>query len=255
MENSTLLLLAVVFAGGFVDSIAGGGGLLTLPAYFAFGLPPHAALATNKFSSTLGTFSAVVRYGQAGTMRLRPGLVATVGALVGSAAGAKGALLVSPETVSTLLVVLVPAVLVLFLAKGRLLAAPKERSDLSPRALDLRSLLAGFLIGGYDGFFGPGTGTFLTIAFAMLLGFDLLTASANARLVNLASNLGAVVVFLWSGKVLFPLALWASAAGIAGNLLGSRLAIRRGERIIRPLLVVVMLLLLAEVVRRRLLGS
>lgn len=253
LAPSTLLLLALVFLGGFVDSIAGGGGLITLPAYFAFGLPPHAALATNKFSSTLGTFSAVTRYWRAGTVQLRAGLFATAGAAVGAAIGARLALLLPPRAIPAILVVVVPAVLVFFLLKDRLLVRFARRDGEphpSSRRDDLLALAIGGGVGAYDGFFGPGTGTFLTIAFASLLGMELLAASATARLANLASNAGSLVVFLADGKVVFPLALAASVAGVAGNLAGARLALRGGAKVIRPLLVVVMLLLLGEVVRR-----
>lgn len=246
------LICALVALAGFVDSIAGGGGLISLPAYFAIGLPPHAALATNKFSSVCGTVTSVVRYWRAGTVRVRVGLFAAGGALAGSAAGAKLALLVSAGAINTVMLVLVPAVLVFFLAKDRIpMGAVESRRPVGEAGMCAASLAIGASIGTYDGFFGPGTGTFLAIAFSALLGFDLLTASANARLANLASNIGAVVVFLANGRVLFPLAVYAAVAGVAGNLLGSFLAVRKGERIIRPLMVVVLILLLAEVLRRR----
>ena len=248
--TQTLALCGFIFLGGFVDSIAGGGGLITLPAYFAVGLPAHAALATNKFSSVCGTFTAVTRYWRAGTMNVKVGLFAAAGALAGSAVGAKIALLVPAQAINTVMLVLVPAVLVFLLLKDRIVPQPPA-SSLQPSALQLRFLAIGAVIGTYDGFFGPGTGTFLAIAFAAFLGFDLLTASANARLANLASNAGSVAVFLLDAKVLFPLAIYAAGAGIAGNLLGSMLAVRKGTRVIRPLMVVVLVLLLAEVFRRR----
>jgi len=242
---------ALVGVAGFVDSIAGGGGLISLPAYLAFGLPPHAALATNKFSSACGTFTAVVRYWRAGTVRVRIGLIAAAGALAGSAAGARAVLLVPAAVVHAILLVLVPAVLVFFLLRDRVPARvwPAVRPG-TEAGREGAALGIGLAIGCYDGFFGPGTGTFLAIAFAAILGFDLLTASANARLANLASNVGSLVVFLWDGRVVFPLAIWAAAAGIAGNLLGSWIAVRRGERVIRPLMALVLVLLLIEVLRR-----
>ncbi|MBI5525333.1 MAG: TSUP family transporter [Deltaproteobacteria bacterium] len=256
--TQTLVLCGFVFIGGFVDSIAGGGGLITLPAYFAMGLPAHAALATNKFSSVCGTSFAVLRYWRAGTVSARVGLPAAAGALFGSAIGAKIALVVPASVINTVMLVLVPAVLVFLLLKDRLFAPPSASAaaqhgwvSLQPSALRLWSLLIGLVIGAYDGFFGPGTGTFLAIAFSAFLGLDLLAASGNARVANLASNLGSVVVFLASAKVLFPLALYTAAAGICGNLLGSRLAVQKGARVIKPLMVVVLLLLMAEVVRRR----
>lgn len=246
----TLVLCAFIFTGGFVDSIAGGGGLITLPAYFAMGLPAHAALATNKFSSVCGTLPAVARYWRTGNVSVTIGLWAAAGALAGSAIGAKIALWVPASVINTLMLILVPAVLVFLLLKDRLLPPPPDGGAPVTGAA-LKSLAIGAVIGTYDGFFGPGTGTFLTLAFSALLGLDLLTASGNARLANLASNAGSAAVFLWSGQVLFPIALYAAAAGVAGNVLGSWLAVKKGARIIKPLMVVVLVLLLAEVVRRR----
>jgi uncharacterized membrane protein YfcA len=245
----TALILALVFLGGFVDAIAGGGGLISLPAYLAAGLPPHAALATNKFSSCLGTMAAVIRYWRAGTLRWRLGLVAALGAVAGSVVGARLVLMIPAIVVHTLVLVLLPAALLLLLFRERLF--PAKAGATPVRGILLRSALIGLAIGTYDGFFGPGTGTFMTLAFATFLALDLLGASANARLANLASNAGSLLVFLWYGEVLFPLAWLAATAGIGGNLLGSRLAIRKGDRVIRPLLVVVLFLLLLEILRRR----
>lgn len=243
------LLVGLVFLAGFVDSIAGGGGLISLPAYFAVGLPAHVALATNKFSSFCGTFVSVLRYWRAGKIRPGIGLLATAGALAGSAIGAKLALWVSAAVIETVMLVLVPCVLVLFFFKERLF--PEHGGADAVSHMGAKALLIGWVIGVYDGFFGPGTGTFLAIGFHAVLRLDLLTASANARLANLASNFGALAVFLVKGQVLFPLALATAAAGVLGNTLGSRLAIRKGERIIRPLMLAVLLLLLAEVLRER----
>jgi uncharacterized membrane protein YfcA len=256
----TLLLCAFIFLAGFVDSIAGGGGLISLPAYLAAGLSPHAALATNKFSSTLGTLAAVARYGKAGAIRLRIALAGAAGALAGSAAGARLALALSPDAIHAGVLVLVPAALLVLLFQRRFLPAGGAAAAAGGAEAEVRAgrpgaawkaAAVGAAIGVYDGAFGPGTGTFLTLAFAVVLGLDLLNAAGCARLVNLASNVGAVVVFLADGRVLFPLAAWTAAAGVAGNWLGARQALLKGRKIIQPLMVVVMVLLLAEVVRRR----
>ena len=254
-----LALVLAAFVAGLVDAIAGGGGLITLPALLAAGLSPHAALATNKFSSTMGTFVASARYYHAGTMSVRVGLISAAGALVGSAIGARIALLVPASTINSVMLVLVPSVLVFFLLKDRVFVLIARLKGGSPgqgtRNDTARALSIGFFIGVYDGFFGPGTGTFLAIAFSAFLSMDLLQASANARLTNLASNVGSLVVFLWNGQVRFPLALYAAASGIAGNWLGSSLAIKKGERVIKPLMTGVLILLMAEVVRRRYFGG
>jgi uncharacterized membrane protein YfcA len=243
------LLLALIFAGGFVDAIAGGGGLITLPAYFACGLPPHAAIATNKFSSCLGTAVAVARFSSARAMRMEIGLPAGLGALLGAVAGSQMVLWVPEAVIHILLLCLVPLALSLVLCERRLRVARPAAAGRRPLPW---SFGIGLAIGLYDGFFGPGTGTFLTIAFSALLGLDLLCAAANARLANLASNLGALAVFLIEGRVVFPLAWFAAAAGVAGNFLGARLAVRRGARVIRPFMVAVLLLLFLELLRRRL---
>ncbi len=249
---ATAVVCLLVFLAGLVDSIAGGGGLISLPAYLAVGLPPHAALATNKFSSVLGTLTAAWRYWRAGKMHVATGLFAAAGALAGSAAGARAVLWVPPSAVQAVVLVLVPAALAVLLLQDRLFRRRTADDPASPPAhRGSKALLVGLVVGAWDGFFGPGTGTFFAIAFHVFLRFDLLTASGNARLANLASNVGAVVVFLLDARVVFPLALYAAAAGVAGNQLGSLLALRKGERVIKPLLVVVLVLLLAEVVRRR----
>ena len=244
-----LFLCACVFLAGLVDSIAGGGGLISLPAYFAAGLPPHMALATNKFSSFCGTSTTILPYWRSGAMRLKASLWAALGAVAGSMVGARLALLVTADVITAFMLVLIPIVLVVFLLKDqvvRQVTVHHQRHDAAPVALAI-----GAGVGMYDGFFGPGTGTFLTIAFTMLMGFSLLAAAASARAANLASNAGALVVFLLHGKVLFPLALYAACAGMAGNFIGSRLAVRHGDRVIRPVLVLVLILLLGEVIRRR----
>ena len=249
----TVLLCLAIFVAGLVDSIAGGGGLISLPAYLAAGLPPHAALATNKFSSTLGTLGAALRYLGAGRIHLGSAGAAAVGALVGAAAGARLVLLVSEGVVQLVVLLIVPAAAAVLLGRDHLLARLAPRGDIRPRVG--ASLALGSAVGLYDGFFGPGTGTFLTIGFHVVLGLPLLVAAGNARLVNLASNAGALVVFLLQGQVVFPLAWATAAAGVLGNQLGASLALRKGERVVRGFLVVVLVLLLGEILRRRLAGG
>ena len=255
--TQTAIICVFIFFAGFVDSIAGGGGLISLPAYFAFGLPPHIALATNKFSGFMGTLTSTFRYFRAGVMNVRIGLVGAAGAVAGSAIGAQTALLLSGAVINGIMLVLVPLVLVFLLLKDRILPAPVtfNSTDTLTTSMYIKAFIVAVVVGFYDGIFGPGTGTFLTIAFFTVLGFNLLTSSANARLANLASNFGALAIVLLNGKVLFPLALFAAVAGIAGNLLGSRLALKKQDRIIKPLLVGVLVLLMAEVVRRQFLSA
>lgn len=245
----TALLCALIFFAGFVDSIAGGGGLISLPAYFAIGLKPHMALATNKFSSSFGTLTSVIRYYKAGRINLRIGITAAIGALAGAVIGARLALWVSAGTIGTVMIVLVPAVLGFFLLQNRIMPPKESAEDVSQRIT--KAFAVGAVVGCYDGFFGPGTGVFLAIGFNALLRLDLVGSAANARFVNLASNVASLAIFLINQKVFFPLAFYTAAFGIAGNFIGSKLALEKGERIVKPLMVFVLILLLAEVVRQR----
>lgn len=227
------LVLPFVFLAGLVDSIAGGGGLLSLPAYLAAGLPPHYALGNNKFSSCFGTLFAALRYWHRGMMDAPVALLGAAAALIGSYAGTRTVLLIDPGFLNWLLVVLIPAITVFTFLKPDLgrEARHEEVSAGRRRAL---GALAGLAIGFYDGFFGPGTGAFLIFFYTLALRYDLVTANANTKAVNLASNVAALTGFLLGGKVILALGVPAALAGIAGNLLGAHLVLRVGARLIRP---------------------
>ncbi len=239
--------MLLLFFGGFVDSIAGGGGIITLPAYFASGLPPHLALGTNKFSGFMGTLFASIKYIRSGAINLRVAIISTLSSILGSAIGAKIATILNANIINKIILFLTPAVLIFFLFND-FIRSEKEKIALSRTKVLFFSILIGLLIGIYDGLFGPGTGTFMTIAFNILLGLDLLTAAGNARLCNLGSNLGSVIVFLINNKVLFPLAIFTALCGIAGNIIGSNFAIKKGAIIIKPLISLVMILLLIKII-------
>lgn len=220
---------------GVVDAIAGGGGLLTLPALLAAGLPPHLALGTNKGQSVFGSGAALANFARAGLVdrKLAP-LTFPLG-LAGSLCGAGLVLLVRPD-------VLKPVVLVLLVAVAAFLAfrPPVAQRDAPPlaRARTLASLLA-LGIGLYDGFFGPGTGTFLIVGFVGLLGQPMARASANAKVVNFASNLAAVALFAGRGVILWQVALPMAAAQFTGGVLGSQLAVRGGDVLVRRVVLLV----------------
>jgi uncharacterized membrane protein YfcA len=233
------IVCPLVFLAGLVDSVAGGGGLLTLPAYLAVGLPAHLAAGTNKFSAAFGTLLSAVRYARAGKMHLKAAALSAVLALPGSALGAWLAMRISAELLRGLVLCCLPFAAVVVLS-------PKARLAVQPlRTRGLYGICAalGFFIGMYDGLVGPGTGTFLILGYTALCGFDDTTASGNAKLTNLASNLAAFVSFAWRGQVFWALGFPAMLCGLLGNAVGSGLAIRRGKRIIRPMLVVVLLLI------------
>ena len=235
------LLALVALVGGTIDAIAGGGGLLTVPALLAAGLPPHLALGTNKGQSVFGSFAALVRFSHAGLVHGgRAKVTFPLGAL-GAIAGAALVLAVPPAVLRPVVLVLLGGA-ALFVGLRR--AAPARLEDAPPprHALALAGGAAA-LIGAYDGFFGPGTGTFLIVAFVALLGLGLSHASAEAKVVNFASNLAALVLFAARGRVLWRVALPMAAAQLAGGWLGAHLAVRRGDALVRRVVVAVALAL------------
>ncbi len=238
-----LLICPLVFLGGFVDSVAGGGGLITLPTYFLAGIPTHIAAGTNKVVNGIGTATASVGYLKNGKVNLSIALPAAVGALAGSAAGARLALLLSDALLKGLMLVALPLVAVFLMVKKDFGMETGEGPTVSPRRRLIISLLIGLLIGGYDGLVGPGTGTFMIIAFTALLHLDLISASGCAKVGNLASNAAAAVVYLLSGKVLWAIVVPAALCNALGGWCGSQYSIRGGSRRVRGMIFVVLGLL------------
>lgn len=241
-----LILCPLTFLGGFIDSIAGGGGLISLPAYLFIGLPSHTALGTNKFSSSIGTLIATIRYAKNKQIHYPSALFAAAAALLGSYIGARLALSFDEKYLRIILVVLLPFIAVFILTR-RKFGEENTSKALSPKKIALLSLCAGLLIGAYDGFFGPGTGTFLILVFTSIIGLDLATASGNTKVVNLASNIAAVVAFVSGGAVAFYVGMPAALSGILGNWIGSGLAIRNGAKVIRPVFIGVIVLLFGKI--------
>jgi uncharacterized membrane protein YfcA len=236
------LLVVASFVAGTVDAIAGGGGLITLPALLAAGLPPALALGTNKGQSVFGSGAALLRYARAGLVDGRVARVTFPAGLVGSLGGAALVLLVPPT-------LLRPVVLGLLVLVAAVLAL-RPAAPATPRAGAHRSLLVAaaiaLVIGAYDGFFGPGTGTFLIFGFVLFFGAGMREASADAKVVNFASNLAAVALFASRGLVAWNVALPMAAGQFAGGLAGAHLAVRGGDRLVRW---VVLLVVMALVVK------
>ena len=223
----------LVFVAGFVDAIAGGGGLITLPAYLLAGLPAHYALGTNKMATSIGTFTAASKYIKEKQVNLKVAAITAVGAIFGAFIGTNLTLILSDKLLKTLMLIILPAVAVFLLVKrdfGKNINGPKQ---MSTRRLVVTASLIGMTIGCYDGLIGPGTGTFLMLAFTAFMGFDLLKSSGCAKVANLASNLASMVVFIINGKVFFALAVPAAVCSVLGNYAGARLAIKGGSKYVR----------------------
>ncbi len=227
------IVCPLVFLAGFVDSIAGGGGLISLPAYLLAGLPAHYAIGTNKTAMSIGTLTAAVKYLKAGKIDLRVGILSAAGSFLGASGGSALALMIPDSILKMIMLAILPVVAVFLLIKKDFGEAVDSSKKISAQRLTVSSLVIGLVIGCYDGLIGPGTGTFFILVFTALLGFDLLKSSGCAKAANLASNVASMIVFSVNGKVLFPLAIPAAFFAVAGNYCGARLAISGGSKYVR----------------------
>lgn len=240
-----LIVCPLIFLAGLVDSIAGGGGLISIPAYLLAGLPPHFAVATNKLSSAFGTATSTIRYFKNGLVHVRLAIPSVLATIAGAYLGARLTLLLSEKNMNYILFAVLPITALIVLNKN--LFADREKESAVTRKTYIIVTLSSFLIGGYDGFYGPGTGTFLVLAFTVLAKLNIRTANANSKVINLTSNLSSLVVFILDGKILFPLGLAAAACCIAGNYIGSGLVLSNGAKIVRPVILAVLGLLALKV--------
>ena len=242
-----LIVCPMLFLAGLVDSIGGGGGLISLPAYLLAGLPAHTAIATNKLSSACGTSLATARFIRKGLVNFRLAVPSVAAAVIGSSLGAHLSLSVSETAMKYILPGILPAA-AFFVLNRNLFRDEGRNTAAADRRTVLVCIISAFLIGMYDGFYGPGTGTFLIIAFTVFARMSVGSANAQAKVINLTSNITSLVVFLMNGQVLIPLGLAAAVFNMAGNWVGSGLAISKGTRIVRPVILLVILLLLAKII-------
>lgn len=236
VDPFTLLTLgAVGLVAGFVDAVAGGGGLIALPALMSTGMPPIAALATNKLQGAVGTFTSTLTYWRKGHIDLRRMLLAVIATFVGAFLGAFAVKNIDVSVLGQLVPIALIAIALYFLL------APKISDEARAARLNVTYLLPafGFLIGFYDGIFGPGTGSFFTMGFVALFGFGMLKASANTKLLNFTSNLAALALFISAGDVIWPIGIAMGVGQLIGGYLGALTGMRFGAKLIRPLVVVV----------------
>ncbi len=233
LPHVVVLLVLAAFCAGFVDSIAGGGGLISVPALLLAGASPIEALATNKLQGTFGAATATVTYARAGHVRLREQAGMAVISAVCGGLGALVAHLLPVEVLRVVMPVVLVAVAAFFALKPGL--SDKDRVErIRPAVFALTAVP---LIAAYDGFFGPGTGSFFMLGFVMLAGYGVLKATAHTKLLNFSSNIGSLAVFVFSGATWWAVGFAMALAQVAGASIGSRLAMRVGARLIKPLLV------------------
>lgn len=245
---STLLVVCpLVFLGCLIDAVAGGGGLITLPAYLIAGLPPHAASATNKCSSSFGSLFAIIPFIKRRQFHGGIALVSAPIALFGAWLGVKVNLILPDQFLYYVMLVVVP-VLAIFLTVKKDLGDVSGCDQIPKKKLLLTASIIGLVMGFYDGFFGPGTGTFLMIALTMFCKLDLLTASGNTKVINTCSNISSFVSFALAGEVLWQIGIPAGVFGLVGGLTGSAIAMRGGGKVIRPMFKVVLSLMIIRLI-------
>ena len=242
-------MLAIVIVGVFlasvVDGVAGGGGIISVPTYFLAGLPAHLALGTNKLSSGIGTAVSAARFIRGGYVDWKLAVPSIALALYGAHLGTRLQLALDETYLKWLLLIVLPLVAFVVLRQKKL---PEERGELPPGRRAAIVWAASLVVGAYDGFYGPGTGTFLILIYCQLGKLDLRTASGNVKLVNLASNVGALATSLANGKVFIVLGLIGAVASVAGHYIGSGMAIKNGSKIVRPVILIVLALLAVKVI-------
>ena len=232
-----LIVCPLVFLAGYIDAVAGGGGLISLPAYLISGLPPHFAIATNKLSSAMGTTLTTVRYARDGFIPWKQAIICAVFALIGSACGAELALMLNADVFKILMLFILPLTAI-YVFKSKALMCSKP--PLSFAKTTVLSCIIALVIGAYDGFYGPGTGTFLILLLTAAAHMPLTNANGTAKVINLSTNLAAMTVFIFSSKVLYPLGLSAGLFSIAGNFLGSSRFEKGGGRSVKPVMILVL---------------
>lgn len=247
MELGTLAFLTVAgFVASAVDAIAGGGGLISLPAIVAAGVPPQMALGTNKFANAFSSSTSSLRFALSGKLAWRLVRWQVPCTALGAALGVRTVLALDERVLNALIIVMVLGV-ALYTVLKKDFGVRDAFTGLTPASIGTGMAFA-FALGFYDGFFGPGTGSFLIFLFIRVYGFDFTVAAGNAKLLNFTSNVVSLVLFAIGGKILYAAALPMAVAMVAGAWVGAHIAIKNGARLIRPLFVVIALALVAKLV-------
>lgn len=241
-----LIICPMLFLAGLVDAIGGGGGLISLPAYLLAGVPMHNAIATNKLSSTCGTTLTTVRFIRQGLVNWKIAVPTILFAILGSSVGANLSMRMDEKIMQNILFFVLPVVAFVVM-NPKLFRDSVETSLLFNTKLWIAVIFSSFLVGIYDGLYGPGTGTFLIIAFTVFAKMDMRSANAQAKVINLTTNITSLTIFLLNGQAILLLGLAAAACNMAGNYVGSSLALKQGSKITRPIIIFVLILLFLKV--------
>lgn len=242
--NTLLIIIPLVFLGGFVDAIAGGGGIITMVGFILAGVPIHSAIGTNKVSALFGTGIATFNYFRKGLFDKRYIILSVVGSIIGGFLGSSLALRVNDNALNILMIIALPIMAILMMVGFK----PRpEKNHLSNLRISVYAFIVGISVAFYDGLLGPGAGTLYIIGFS-LSGLTLLKANGNAKLVNLVSNIVAAILFVQHGSVILWLVIPCIITSVIANYLGSKLAIENGSKIIKPVMIIVIVLLFVKTI-------
>jgi uncharacterized membrane protein YfcA len=242
-----LILCPLVFLAAFVDSIAGGGGLIAIPSYLIAGIPIKMAYGTNKFAMSFAATTASVNYLRNGYVNPRAAIAGMLAALPGSWLGTTLAVHLSDRVLQIVLMIMLPAAAIFVISNRRFGSSVRTKAELSKARVIIYSAIIGLVIGAYDGFFGPGAGMFYTLALAGIVRLDLVKAAGTTKIINAASGIASALTYFSNGNILFSIAFPAMASAIVGSFIGSRLAIKIGVTFIRAVLIGVVILLFIKI--------
>ncbi len=243
LENITTMWIVIFiitgFIAGYIDSIAGGGGMIQVPILLYSGIPPVFVLATNKMASLFGTLMATIKYFLSKKISLKVVSIAIVPCLLASYIGSKLVMYISDYIIQWAILIAIPIALFFLLKRSK--DIKEENTKLTNKNIILATLPIGF----YDGILGPGTGTYMTISMKRFLHLDYIIATASTKPLNLATNIGSAIAFVMAGKVLWMIAIPMAVANMIGSYVGTHFAIKGGERFIKKVLIFVLLFMLS----------
>lgn len=242
-----LIVCPMLFFAGMIDAIGGGGGLISLPAFLIAGLPPHYAIATNKMSSACGTALATYRFVKNKLVNIKLAIPSVIAAIIGATIGSHLSLIVDEKYMLWGMVIVLPLSAFFVLNKKLFNDNGSDEIILDKRTYQT-AILSAFIIGGYDGFYGPGAGTFLIIAFSVFAKISIKKANAHSKVINLTTNITSFIVFLLNGKVIVLLGIAGAVCNMIGSYIGSGLVMKNGSKIVKPSIIMVLILLAIKVI-------
>lgn len=246
MLTEFLIACPLVFLAGFVDAIGGGGGLISLPAYLMAGIPAHFAVGTNKLSSAMGTTIATLEFARSGYIRVKLAFFSVIAAIIGSSFGANLALHISEYYFKIILLIVLPLTAIYLLLNRHALKTKLADSAKLSISQFVATLIISVSLGAWDGFYGPGTGTFLILTLVGIAHLPINLAAGNTKVINLTTNVTALAVFLMNDKVMIILGLTAGIFSIIGNFLGASYYKKFGSAIARPIIIIVLVIFFAK---------